>query len=204
MNIKAVVFDYGQVITYPQDPGTMDILAELAGVERVKLVSSLWALRGDYDKGVISSYVYFKKVLAYNDVIVDDGVIHKMAEIDMESWKNINPDTVALMEDLKKAGYLLGILSNMPGEFLVSARKTMPVFSLPDFSLFSCDVKLIKPDEAIYRKLLSMAGVKNGELVFFDDIPENVKSARAIGIEAFVWKNPENARRELKSLGVRL
>ena len=71
-------------------------------------------------------------------------------------------------------------------------------------SLFSCEVNLVKPEAAIYKKLLSLLGLEYGELVFFDDNVENVKSARALGIEAFLWENPECARRKLLSLGVRL
>jgi putative hydrolase of the HAD superfamily len=108
------------------------------------------------------------------------------------------------MEDVKKAGYTLGILSNMPHEFLAWARKSMPVFSLPHMGLFSCEVSLIKPEKEIYQKLLSLLGVTPPELVFFDDNAENIKAAVSLGIRAFLWKDPENARRELLALGVSL
>jgi putative hydrolase of the HAD superfamily len=171
-------------------------------VEKEKFWSMLWALRPDYDRGTVTAREYYKKVLARFDVSMDDKGIDEMVEIDSESWKHIDPDTVALMEDVKKAGYILGIFSNMPYEFLVWAREALPVFSLPQIGLFSCEAHLVKPEEAIYRKLLSMAGVDGGELVFFDDKPENIKGARALGIEAFIWKDSDNARRELSSLEV--
>jgi len=46
--------------------------------------------------------------------------------------------------------------------------------------------------------------VEPEELVFFDDIHNNVKSAVSLGIKAFLWKNPEEARKKLLSLGVKL
>ena len=202
MNIKAVVFDYGQVISFPQDPKVMDELAMLCGVDREKFKSALWSLRTEYDRGTINSKEYFKKVLTHLNVYPEQKLIDKMVKIDLESWKNINPETVALMEEIKKAGYTLGILSNMPNDFLVWARKNIPVFSLPHIGLFSCEVNLIKPEEAIYKKLLSMLGIESRELVFFDDNMENVKSAEAIGIRAILWETCESARRELLSLGV--
>ena len=42
----------------------------------------------------------------------------------------------------------------------------------------------------------------NIKAVFFDDNIDNAQNARAIGIEAFFWENPERARRELGVLGV--
>jgi putative hydrolase of the HAD superfamily len=204
LSIKAVVFDYGNVISLPQDPKTMDCLAERAGVEKEKFESTLWSLRGEYDRGTIGSMEYFKTVLSSLAVFMDDKNIEELIQIDTNSWKNINTDTEALMKELKAAGYLVGILSNMPNNFLVWARKNLPVFSLPHFGLYSCEVCLVKPEEAIYRKLFSMSGVEAGELVFFDDKTENIAGARAVGIKAILWENVEHARRELTSLGVKL
>ena len=204
MSIKAVVFDYGNVISLHQDPKTMDELAGRVGVERDKFVSTLWSLRSEYDRGTIGAKEYFKIVLSALAVSMDEKSIEELIEIDTNSWKNINTETETLMEELKAAGYLVGILSNMPGDFLAWARKNLPVFSLPHIGLYSCDVNLVKPEEAIYRKLLSMSGVEADELVFFDDKVENIKGAEAIGIKAILWENPKEARRELISLGVKL
>ena len=204
MSIRAVVFDYGNVISLPQDPKVMDELAERVGVERDKFESTLWSLRGEYDRGTIGAKEYFKTVLSSLAVFTDEKTIEELIEIDTNSWKNINTETEALMKDLKAAGYMVGILSNMPHDFLVWAKMNIPVFSLPHFGLFSCDVSLIKPEEAIYRKLLSMLDLKADELVFFDDKAENVAGARAVGMEAILWKNVESARRELISMGVKL
>jgi len=204
MSIKAIVFDYGQVISLPQDPTVMDTLARLAGVERERFESTLWSLRGEYDRGMLSSMEYYRKVLSSLGVSMDEKSIAELIAIDLSSWKNIDSDTLSLMEDVKKAGYVLGILSNMPHDFLAWARENLPVFSLPQVNLFSCEVNLIKPEDAIYKKLLSMLNMEAAAVVFFDDKPENIESARAAGIQAFLWESAESARRELASLGVKL
>jgi len=204
LSIKAVVFDYGQVISLPQDLTVMDRMAEMICVESGKFQAALWGLRGEYDRGTIMAREYYGKILAKLSVEVDVNLIDKLIEMDLASWKEINGETVALMEDVKKAGYIPGILSNMPNDFLAWARKNLPVFSLPQVGLFSCEVNLLKPERAIYQKLLSMLNAKGEEVVFFDDMVENVKGAEALGINALLWKNAENARRELLSLGVAL
>ena len=127
-----------------------------------------------------------------------------MIEADHESWMNVNPQTVALMEDVKRAGYVLGILSNMPHDFLAMARKDLPVFSIPDVGVFSCEYNLIKPEMAIYGKLLELCGAEGQGVVFFDDKIENINGAAAAGIRAFLWEGNEIARRTLMSLGVKL
>ena len=204
MSIKAVVFDFGQVISLPQDPKALDELSKRAGVKRESFESLYWSLRGEYDRGTLTPRDYYKKILSGLRVNKSDEEIDEMVEIDFNSWKNINPGTVTLMEDIKNAGLLLGILSNLPHYFLDWARKNIPAFSLPQVGVFSCEVDAIKPEEAIYRKLLSLLGTQGEETVFFDDLPANVKGAADLGIKAILWKDPESARRELVALGLDL
>ena len=206
LNIKAVVFDYGQVISLPQDLTAIDRMAEMIDIECEKFKSALWGLRDEYDRGTISAREYYGRIFSKLSAKAgaNEDIIDKMIEMDLESWREINGETVTLMEDVKKAGYTLGILSNMPYDFLAWARKNLPVFSLPQVGLFSCEVNLLKPERAIYGKLLSMLGLPGEEIVFFDDIAENIKGAWALGINAFLWNGAENARRGLKSLGVAL
>ena len=204
MSVKAVVFDYGGVISLPQDQKAMDEIAKLAGVEKEKIVQAIWALRGDYDRGTISAKEYFKNVLASLSVYKDDKTVGDIIELDINSWKSVNTETEALMKELKEAGYLVGILSNIPHEYLSWAKKNVPAFSIPHASIYSCDVHLIKPEEAIYKKTLSLFDAGPDELVFFDDKAENIAGAKALGIKAILWKNPKQARNELISLGVKL
>jgi putative hydrolase of the HAD superfamily len=202
MAIKGIVFDYGQVISLPQDHGVIEKLAAMAGVKTDVFEPLLWKLRGEYDRGAITATVYYKNLLSRLGVTRDDETIAQMVEMDLFSWKNLNPATVALMEDVKKAGYKLGILSNMPFDFLAYARKNFPLFSLPDAGIFSCEVSSIKPEEPIYRRLFEAIGCESGELVFFDDNADNIAKARELGIHALLWRDAETARGELARLSV--
>jgi putative hydrolase of the HAD superfamily len=202
--IKAIVFDYGKVISFPPDPEVIERLASMAGTGTEIFESLLWDLRGEYDRGTINAREYYGRLLSRLNVRLDEKTIEAMIELDLMSWKNINPGTARLMEDVKAAGFSLGILSNMPHDFLAFARKKFPLFSLPDVGLFSCEVKLIKPEAAIYHKLLSLLKCPPEGVVFFDDNQDNVKAAAALGIHAFLWKDPETARRDLCALGAGL
>jgi putative hydrolase of the HAD superfamily len=202
--IKAIVFDYGKVISFPPERKTMERLASMAGVDVGIFESLLWELRGEYDRGTISAGEYYGRLLSRLNVRLDEETIAVMIEMDWKSWGNLNPATVRLMEDVKAAGFILGILSNMPHDFLTFARKNFPPFSLPDVGLFSCEVNLIKPEAAIYHKLLSLLKCPPEEVVFFDDNQDNITAAAAIGIHAFLWKDPETARQDLYALGAGL
>jgi HAD superfamily hydrolase (TIGR01509 family) len=88
----------------------------------------------------------------------------------------------------------------MPLEFLAWARKNVPVFGEVDVGIFSCDLGTIKPEDAIYRALVDALGCQYDEVVFFDDIEDNITRATALGIHGFVFQEAAAARRELRAL----
>jgi putative hydrolase of the HAD superfamily len=202
MSIKAVVFDYGKVICFPPPDSVTDEICAVAGVERALLESKYWKYRGDFDRGKITVTGFYRNILADLGREISEEKLARMGDIDDNSWKNINPETVRLMEDVKKAGLVLGILSNMPTAFLEYARRNIPVFSLPHFGIYSCEAGCMKPEAAIYNKTIAAAGCRAEELVFFDDVPENVDKALELGIEARLWQDCGKARLDLAELGL--
>jgi putative hydrolase of the HAD superfamily len=139
-------------------------------------------------------------MLSAKGVFPDDKTLLRIAETDMDGWKRINEETVRLMRDIKASGCRLGILSNMPFDFLVWARKNIAIFSETDVAVFSCEHKLIKPDKAIYEALRGKLGCAYQEIVFFDDLSDNVAKAQELGISGILWDGPEEARKILKNL----
>jgi putative hydrolase of the HAD superfamily len=202
--IRAVAFDYGKVICLPPEEGVMAELAAVAGMEAGALEELIWSFRGEYDRGTLSARDYYRTLLARGGAAVDEPGLEKMIRLDMDSWKNLDPGTVKLMEDVKALGLKLGILSNMPRDFLRFARQNLPVFALPDAGIFSCELGAVKPEAAMYQALIAALGCAAGEIVFFDDVPVNVEQAAARGIRAFLWKDSAAARDTLRQFGVAL
>jgi putative hydrolase of the HAD superfamily len=200
MSIKAVAFDYGGVISLPQEEGIMRELASLAGIESALMRRMYWDNRSVYDRGRVNGEEYFKNILAGIGVFPDDSVIERMVEMDLKSWSKINPETEKLMGDIKKAGLKVGVLSNMIRPFLEKVIPSLPVFKLPDGAIFSCAVDTVKPEKKIYGLLLTALDCKADELVFFDDDAVNVDAAAKLGIRAFVWNSAESARKEIEVL----
>jgi putative hydrolase of the HAD superfamily len=201
MDVKAVVFDFGKVLCFPPSAENRESLLALTGLPEETLAELEEKHRGEYDRGTCDGRNYYRSLLEEGGVFLDDPALDAIAKTDSEGWKRIDPGAVALMRDVKKAGVMLGILSNMPHDFLGWARSNIPVFGEADVAVFSCEVSVIKPERRIYEILRGRVGCEFGEIVFFDDIPVNVEKAAELGIRAFIWKGSENARSELKYLG---
>jgi putative hydrolase of the HAD superfamily len=201
MNIKAVVFDFGKVICFPPSAENRETLLALTGLPEETLAALEEKHRGEYDRGTCDGRGYYRALLEEGGIFLDDPALDTIAETDSEGWKRINPGTVALMRDVQKTGCTLGILSNMPHDFLAWGRSNVPVFNEADVAVFSCEVNTIKPERRIYEILRTRLGCAFGEIVFFDDIPVNVERAVELGIRAFHWKDSESARAELRQIG---
>ena len=200
MEIKAVVFDYGGVIAFFQDDKSMEEMAELAGIDPVLMKRIYWESRSSYDKGLVNGCEFFKNILSGIGIFPDSDLLELLVSCDVKSWSHVNPKSEALILELKNSGIKLGVLSNIIQEFLDKVKETLPVFKLFDTLVFSCEVKSIKPEEEIYRILLSKLNCKAEEVVFFDDLEANVNAAKDLGIQAFLWKDTEDARKKMEDL----
>lgn len=204
MAIEAIIFDYGNVISLPQEGNSMDTLASIATLDRTTMEKIVWEHRDPYDRGRMSGKEYYRTMLATVGVELEPAALDQLVRADLESWARLNPQTVSLIEDLQRKGFRTGILSNMPKDFLDFARERFNLFSNVEVGVFSCDVGYNKPERPIYEILLKTLGIPAEKTVFFDDIPANVEGARAVGIHAFLWKKVENAKDDLRQLGVRI
>ena len=202
MSIKAVAFDYGGVIAFFQDEQAIKDMAALAGIDFSLMKKIYWDNRPIYDEGLVDGIGFFKSILADVGIFADPDLLEKLIVTDIESWSHVNPKSEELIRELKERGIKVGMLSNMVPDFLSRIKAKLPVFDLMDTAVFSCDVGMVKPDKKIYQILLSRLGCQTDELVFFDDFDVNAEAALALGIHAFLWKSPEEGRKELEKLGV--
>lgn len=98
------------------------------------------------------------------------------------------PGVADLINDIHAAGHATtGLLSNtnhrhwvrhlprgnQPGDF--------PTIGLLKHKHASHLMGLAKPDIAIYRRFEELSGLSGSEILFFDDLPENVAAAREAG-----------------------
>lgn len=98
---------------------------------------------------------------------------------------------------LRQAGYQTGLLSN----FWDSARRfwaeIYPFVGNFDDIIISAEVGLMKPDPQLYHLAARRLGILPAEALFVDDSAENIAGARAVGMQALHFTDPEAARREL-------
>jgi putative hydrolase of the HAD superfamily len=73
-----------------------------------------------------------------------------------------------------------------------------------DVVFSSAELRMAKPDVAIFRHAAEVLGVRTEECFFTDDRPANVEGARAAGMHAEVFTSREDLVRHLAALGLDL
>lgn len=68
--------------------------------------------------------------------------------------------------------------------------------------VFSGELGIAKPDDAIYAAVTAALDVDASEVVFFDDRQVNVDAARRAGWDAHLWTSGETVRDTLRTMGL--
>ena len=110
--------------------------------------------------------------------------------------------TVAILAELRQRGVPLYALSNWSAETFPRAQARFPFLQWFRGIVLSGELRLAKPDPAIYRHLLDTCQLRAGDIVFIDDSLRNVEAARALGITAIRFTDPEALRASLIDLGL--
>ena len=198
--INSIIFDYGGVISLPQDEKTVGKICRLLKISKEILFSVYHQNRKDYDAGVLSAAEYWKNILILMGIKeIPDRKMKKLINLDIKSWQKINRDTVKFLSILKKHGYKLAILSNMTYDTLPIISKSYWIKPF-DVKVFSCEEKETKPGEQIYKTVLARLGVSPENALFIDDMIINIEAAKKMGINTIQFINTEQLISDTGSL----
>lgn len=111
----------------------------------------------------------------------------------------VNHPMVARVEGLVGRVRLV-LLSNTHDQHVAFLRPRLPLLERFDGLVLSCEVGALKPEPAIYRRALEVAGVAPGEAAFFDDVARYAEAATALGIAGRVFTTVERFDRDLAQL----
>jgi putative hydrolase of the HAD superfamily len=201
MDLEAVIFDYGEVLSGPPDPDAHHNLLAIAGVPEEAFEKAYWAHRLDYDANILNGQTYWQTVAKDTGVHFSASQITDLLEQDGRMWSNLNPAMMVWIPKIKAAGYRLGILSNMGDGVFEYLHPRFPWLSLFDHLTWSYQLGLVKPDPEIYRQTVKKLGVKPERALFIDNLEKNIVGAEAIGLHAALFVDPQQLQRDLAARG---
>ncbi len=199
--IDTVIFDLGNVLIdwNPRHLYRKLFLGDEHSMERflAEVCTAEWNERQDAGR-------------AWDQAIAEASARHpqyaRMIRAYRERWDEMlgGPlhDSVALLNELRSAGVRLFALTNWSEDTFPIALERYEFLSWFEDILVSGREKLIKPDPAIFRLLISRFGIDIERAIFIDDSLKNVEGARRVGLRAIHFTGAQQLRADLRQMGL--
>ncbi len=196
--IKAVIFDFGRVIS-AQKP-----MALFRGYEQ-----ELGLVPGVLNHVMFGSEAWDEVLVGRKDLdeywleIGPELGLHTPQEIQSFRQRYFADEAIneGVLESIRQlhGRYKLAVLSNAPPR-LAKWLSDWDILDLFDVIVCSGEEGIVKPDPAIYELALARLGVEPGEAIFVDDSPGHVEAARAIGLHGIHFTTASALADELSAL----
>lgn len=187
--IKEIIFDCFGVLTqdgwttFLQEYGTNETIEELRYLNR------------SVDSGLISQNDFLDAICKLTGATKESAI-----DIMINSY---HPE-IAVFELVRKLkqSYKIGLISNISSP-LTDYLPTAPM-ELFDEQTLSYQARVAKPAPEIFQLHLNKTGTEPGEAIFIDDRQSNCEGARAVGMEAILFKDVVQLSKDLAKRGIKL
>lgn len=198
--VKAVLFDYGMVLTGPPDPSAWARMRSITGLSEDRFHQGYWAHRHAYDRGDLNAESFWNKAVSgETSVLLTPDQLAGLIVADVDYWSTLNPPMLAWLQRLQQSGIPTGILSNMPDSMEVGLRARHAWIESFQHHTWSHAVNLAKPEPAIYLHAAQGLQTPAENILFIDDKQENIDAALAAGMQAVQYTNHEAFEREMRT-----
>ena len=197
--IKTVIFDVGNVLVDFDWDGYIDKLFPKADKNFIaKINDAVWG--GErwqrLDAGDDPEEV-FKNIISHAPEYENElRIIFRRVGETLRK----RPETPNWIKSLKEKGYKVLYLSNYSHYVMKANPEVLDFLPLMDGGVFSCDVKLVKPQREIYECIAEKYNLNPSECIFIDDLERNVKGAKDFGFEAIQFVTLKQTQEDLKKI----
>ncbi len=204
-NIRFIYFDLGNVLLKFSIRNLLHQLSKLTGADDATLRMALFNDKRytALESGQISGMEYYEGVCAElkQEIPLEEFV----AATDNIFW--VNDSILPVVRAVAKALFPRGILSNTGPSHWEYVHNLFPcIWELfPEHQIASFAVKNMKPYEPIFQIAFDEArkeipDLRPEEVLFIDDLPENVEGGRKFGFQGLVYIDTPALVEEFKRL----
>ncbi len=201
MVVRAVAFDIGGVLERVTPPDQwLGRWRERLGMSAAGFEAALGPIdpRNEIVTGGIPEAEYRRR---YASALGLPDALEREFIADMWDWYcgELDEELTSYAASLRP-GYATALLSNSADGARREEQARYSFAELFDVIVYSHEVGLAKPDPRIYRLLCAQLAVAPAELVFVDDLQENVDAAVELGIRGVLHRSTPESISVIRSL----
>lgn len=206
--IKAVIFDmFETLITHYESPLYFGAqMARDAGVPENAFLE-LWEPTGvDRTIGRLTLEDALRRILeqsgCYSDELLN-WLVEKRKASKRECFHHLHPEILPMLNELKKKGVCIGLISNCFSEEVDVIRNSI-LYPYFDTAYLSFEQGVQKPDAEIFTRCMARLGVQAPECLYVGDGgSRELEASSALGMRAVqaVWYFKEDAQSSKRKAG---
>jgi putative hydrolase of the HAD superfamily len=196
--ISLVLFDMDDVLCTYSRPTRAAYLARLAGIDPDAVLAAIWGsgFEAQADAGAIDAETYLRghrERLGY-PLTLDEWLDARRASITPRH------DVLEMVDSVRERARVAVLTNNST---LVADHidrlfpELRPLFGNAIYA--SAGLQAAKPDPECFRRCLRALGAAPGEVLFVDDLAQNVAGAELAGLSAHRYVSPEDLAAVLRS-----
>ena len=183
VKVTTVLLDADGVVQKPV-PGWLDRLGELCGApdRHDEFLADVFAA----EKPALTGQVEFRPALA---AVLERWGCPVSLEEAIDVWQLIQPheQILEVVAELRSRGCRVSLATNQQAERAAFMSDSLGYSTLFDDLFYSCEVGHAKPDPAYFAAVLDQLSQPGDTVLFVDDHPDNVVSARSAGLQGAVF-----------------
>lgn len=197
MPIKAVLFDYGNVLIRWAPENLYRVLIPDAS-KRAHFLAHVCSMdwHGELDAGAPMDAHIAARAKRFPE---HADLIRAWGERFGDMLAGEIEGSIAIADELAAANIPLALLTNMPAEKVDVCFAPFTRLHLFDPVVISGRLRMAKPDARIFAHAVERMGFAAGEILFVDDSASNVAGAERAGLHAHHFTDPHTLRAALQA-----
>ncbi len=195
--IKAILFDFGGVIAEEGFKNGLQAIARQQGLKPGLFFSKARDLvySTGYVLGQVDESAYWKAVRRETGLRMDDNQFRN----EILNRFIIRPAMLKTVQDLKKKGFLVGILSDQ-SNWLEELDEKYDFMSHFDRVFNSYHLHKSKKEPSLFAEVCAYLKLEAREVLFIDDNPGNIERAASKGLNTIHFRNVADFKQKLEKI----
>lgn len=204
--IKIIIFDLWQTLAYRDvDYSTTSKMLECTGVNIPKEI-----FLKIFEES-IQTKKWDSKFKAYENLCKKIGLKTTQNNINLlmnirdkeEAETKLFFHTIPMLKQLKEQNYKIGLISNSSVFAVEQIKNKTNLLDYIDYTLFSFNVGVIKPNLKIFKKMLKITKFRPEETIMIGDkLNDDIVPSMSLGMNAILFENYEQLKKELINFGI--
>ncbi|MFD2200963.1 HAD family hydrolase [Shivajiella indica] len=195
-NIDFFIFDLGNVIINIDYDFSINELKKILPESKHELTQKFFPSKfhKEYEKGLISSAQFRDEI---RELYEEDWTDVQIDHVWNSLLRDVPQERIDILKQLK-VDFGTAVLSNTNAihiekfdQILQEQTTEKSIYDLCHRIFLSHEMRLAKPDVAIYQAVLEEIAIPANKVLFFDDLPANLEGAKKVGFQTFHIAHPK-------------